>query len=702
MAVTRTPRLNLERWSSGSDPHPNRAEWDRQQGVLDDLVAIDKEVATWNDRPRSVRGMYLYVRDEDRVYRGTGTGWTLLSKIGGGGAGKPIVVGGTGVEGTAATAARSDHTHPLPLATRSSHGAMSASDKKLLDDATSLPTGNRLMSRDSDGRVRVNEPVHDGDAVTKKYVDTSLGDSVYSTRLTSEDLDTVTTPGTYIQPLSADATIERHYPAGIACMLTVAVLASGSNMTFQTVTTYDSDDSPSTRTSTTGRMYTRCFYNGTWSEWHTHIQDTDIATSSMNGLLTPEHWRLLTTATYSNSGDTLVQRTSSGQSSFSNVVVENQPSQVSHVTRKDYVDNLHAVATVGTRLGDENLDTVTTPGVYSQPTASPVRVDNGYPLNSGAGSLTVRSFNANTQWVQQEWWDWYSNRVFRRSSNRGESGWNQWVELAPTDRATASKDGLMPSTMFDMLKNATPNSTGGTLVQRTAGGGFTATEPLSGGYVANKRYVDDTVAEAVKPKFTILGSTNLDTLYGAGKSGLYAQNSSSSATTNLGYPPPSPFSSKIGPGVLEVVTADTYTVQRYSTTTNDYYVRTGYTVGGAPNWNQWQKLTTTTAGQAQASSERFKQNVETAPVGDILSVDPVVFEYKPEFQHYGHGSQFGLIAERLHEAGVGELVEYDSEGNPAGVDYAKVGVALIPKLRDLVEEVAVLRSRVERLEDGQV
>jgi hypothetical protein len=57
------------------------------------------------------------------------------------------------------------------LATNSTDGVMSASDKAKLDNATSEATASRLAIRDSSGNLKVATPTDDAHAATKGYVD---------------------------------------------------------------------------------------------------------------------------------------------------------------------------------------------------------------------------------------------------------------------------------------------------------------------------------------------------------------------------------------------------------------------------------------------------------------------------------------------------------------------------------------------------
>ena len=78
MAVTQSPRVGLTRWGAGTDPF-RRAQLDADHGRLDDLVAIDLQVATINDRPAAgTRGRYCFVEATGLVYRDDGAAWVTV------------------------------------------------------------------------------------------------------------------------------------------------------------------------------------------------------------------------------------------------------------------------------------------------------------------------------------------------------------------------------------------------------------------------------------------------------------------------------------------------------------------------------------------------------------------------------------------------------------------------------------------------
>lgn len=57
----------------------------------------------------------------------------------------------------------------------------------------------------------------------------------------------------------------------------------------------------------------------------------------------------------------------------------------------------------------------------------------------------------------------------------------------------------------------------------------------------------------------------------------------------------------------------------------------------------------------------------------------------------------GLLADDLDDAGLGFFCEYDDEGNPVGVDYPRLNVAVLRLVQQVMDEVDELRSEVARL-----
>lgn len=57
----------------------------------------------------------------------------------------------------------------------------------------------------------------------------------------------------------------------------------------------------------------------------------------------------------------------------------------------------------------------------------------------------------------------------------------------------------------------------------------------------------------------------------------------------------------------------------------------------------------------------------------------------------------GLLAEDLDDAGLGFFCEYDDGGNPVGVDYPRLSVAVLRLVQQAMDEVDELRDEVSRL-----
>ncbi|WP_053207959.1 hypothetical protein [Jiangella muralis] len=163
MAVTQTPRLGLNRWSAGTDAWPGRAGWDQQQQTLDEMLAIDLQVATVDARPTAgVTGRYCFVTGTGRLYRDDGTQWSEVNPIGGAGAGGALAYGGAGVEGTSARIARADHTHTMPAHDAAAHSAIPLS-------ALAPPTANVNMN--SRRITSLAAPTVGSDAATRAWVE---------------------------------------------------------------------------------------------------------------------------------------------------------------------------------------------------------------------------------------------------------------------------------------------------------------------------------------------------------------------------------------------------------------------------------------------------------------------------------------------------------------------------------------------------
>jgi hypothetical protein len=174
MAITTTSRFGLKLYSSGTDAHPTRVDFNAMINSIE-AVGVIGDQGLASARPTANKGHRVWwSSDTSRFYWDDGTAWQEITNVGGGGAGAPVVVAGTASEGSSNRNARADHTHNLPIATISVAGAMSAADKSKLDSATSSATPSQLVIRDSSGRTQVGTPAVSSDAANKGYVDSTV------------------------------------------------------------------------------------------------------------------------------------------------------------------------------------------------------------------------------------------------------------------------------------------------------------------------------------------------------------------------------------------------------------------------------------------------------------------------------------------------------------------------------------------------
>ena len=179
MAETKTVRVQLPQWSEGSDPRPDRAKTNSIHQAIENQMVIDVPAGLLKNRPvQGTRGRLFCATDQGadgRVYYDNGTTWVALNTTGGGGPGLPIVINGTGTEGSSLQSARADHTHAIPLATKDNAGAMPSQWAQLCEDATSAATPNTVAVRDSGGRLIASKPTSAQHVATMDWVSTDVG-----------------------------------------------------------------------------------------------------------------------------------------------------------------------------------------------------------------------------------------------------------------------------------------------------------------------------------------------------------------------------------------------------------------------------------------------------------------------------------------------------------------------------------------------
>lgn len=114
MAVTNGPRFGLTRWSDRATDRPTMTQFDADNQRVEDLAAIDLQVAFLADRPApGIRGRYCYVLADSALYRDTGSEWRSITETS---TAPPTTVGPAlaASAGTSRIASKADHRHALP------------------------------------------------------------------------------------------------------------------------------------------------------------------------------------------------------------------------------------------------------------------------------------------------------------------------------------------------------------------------------------------------------------------------------------------------------------------------------------------------------------------------------------------------------------------------------------------------------------
>lgn len=432
MAIDPTPRFQLPRYTNGQDLHPTRTDFNGRMELIDELAAIALQ-GTRADRPMpETRGRFYAATDTRDLFYDTGTTWLEVARIGAGGPGSTVLVGGSTVqadEGTSDRAARADHVHRIPLATANSPGAQSAEDRAKMLGATNVSTPNTHVVRDADGRTRFADPSAVTDAANKRYVDTQI-----NTRAAASHTHTAadTTSGTFAParlPI-ATSTEPGAMPASDRdSMIKATGNLEGGTLMRRYAGGQTNVGTPSNPTHAANKEYV----DQQITEHRHNAADTTsgtfdparlpAATTSAQGAQSTNHYNLLEGAVGGVTPGALVRRYTSGQANFP------EPSASLHVANKTYVDQLRseAIKDMGQIGTSTHLNTVTTEGDYFQSQSGSVTTANGYPVNGSAGKLSVRRFNTNTSWRIQTWTEWSSGRTW----NRGTNGtWQSWVESA--------------------------------------------------------------------------------------------------------------------------------------------------------------------------------------------------------------------------------------------------------------------------------
>jgi hypothetical protein len=102
--------------------------------------------------------------------------------------------------------------------------------------------------------------------------------------------------------------------------------------------------------------------------------------------------------------------------------------------------------------------------------------------------------------------------------------------------------------------------------------------------------------------------------------------------------------------------------------------------------------------RVQSSSIKYKENIrEAKKLENLLDIRPVYFDFKEqEGQDLDSRSKnlYGVIAEEVHELGIGELIYYGEDG-PQSIHYHNIGLALIPYVKELYDKIEELEGKLD-------
>lgn len=107
--------------------------------------------------------------------------------------------------------------------------------------------------------------------------------------------------------------------------------------------------------------------------------------------------------------------------------------------------------------------------------------------------------------------------------------------------------------------------------------------------------------------------------------------------------------------------------------------------------------------RTSSSSRKYKENIQSYGKGleDVLRLNPVTFNYIHDDDEGEYNPTLGgLIAEDVHDAGLGEFVVYGNDGTePESVNYGNMVALMANAIRELKEENDSLRSEITAIKE---
>ena len=105
-----------------------------------------------------------------------------------------------------------------------------------------------------------------------------------------------------------------------------------------------------------------------------------------------------------------------------------------------------------------------------------------------------------------------------------------------------------------------------------------------------------------------------------------------------------------------------------------------------------------TVAQSSSSSRKYKNSIAPMPLEkakQILNVDAVQFKYnKGVTIEDSDELVYGFIAEEVKDAGIEDVVIYDTKGEVDAIDYNKLNIYLFPLVKDLYKRIEQLEAQL--------
>jgi hypothetical protein len=679
MAEGTLPRTGLTTFGTDQDQHPNRVKYNAELQKLEDKVALFTQGLTAARPASGKRGTFFWDETQGKLQYDTGTAWADLINVGGGGVGRDVTPAVAGTEGVSTKGARADHTHNLPLATPSAHGAMSSTDKAKLDGAASGSGAGLLVIRDSGGRAQFVAPIAGADAANKSYVDSMVwdGSKITTGTVSAERLPLATGTANGIMTSADKTKLDNAVAAPTVSRLVIRDAFGRAQFA-----------DPAAAQDAATKAYVDTKVNTAASAGHTHA-GTDItsvipaamiplATATTNGAMMASDRNLIDAASPQAYPNSLVKTDANGRFQAA------APAVPADVATRGYVDDAagaRAMA-VHTHAGTDltsavpanllPLATSTTSGAMIN--TDKVKLD-GSSYTPAANSLVLRDGNGRAQFADpvntaEAATKGYVDTGLGGKSNTGHTHDAASITTGVMNNArlpwaTRTSSGIMSYQDKALLDDREVGAWANTLVVRDSGGRFDSQRPVSANNVATKDFCDDntnsriSIAEFDKritrgASYTYLRSPDGGTAFACNDSGT------------------------VGSSVIYNTNAAV-----------GAYRAVWVTSSGILGYN--------------LSSRRFKtaEYDYEVPLELLDEVHPKRFKYISDVDEMGLDQapeRVNFIAEDLHDAGLTEYVSYDDEGLPQTINEQLMVNALWSFAKQQQDLIRGLTDRVKALE----